>query len=153
MTTDHATETTRFDQPGARRAFGTVRFFLAAYAAFSAAVLLTVLVLALAGHPVTAFVWGRSGGVLASAAVTYWLAGRAARGARWAYRRVRILTVVVPIAILAIDLIPGALPPWFIGLQAVCALAVAAAAFPANGATLRAAFGRGTYRTEAGSAR
>ncbi|WP_037344898.1 hypothetical protein [Sciscionella sediminilitoris] len=153
MTTDHATETARFDQSGARRAFRTVRFLLAAYAALSAAVLLTVVILALTGNPVTSFVWGRSGGVLASAAVTYWLAVRAARGARWAYRRVRVLTVVVPIAILAIDLIPGALPPWFIALQAVCALAVAAAAFPANGPVLRAAFGRDTHRTGAGSAR
>ncbi|CAM5654553.1 Integral membrane protein OS=Streptomyces rimosus subsp. rimosus (strain ATCC / DSM 40260 /JCM 4667 / NRRL 2234) OX=1265868 GN=SRIM_034160 PE=4 SV=1 [Streptomyces rimosus subsp. rimosus] len=35
------------------------------------AVLLTVVVLAATGHEVTSFMWGRSAGVLASAAVTY----------------------------------------------------------------------------------
>ncbi|WP_197085009.1 hypothetical protein [Saccharothrix sp. ST-888] len=46
----------------------------------------------------------------------------------------------MPIAIVAIDMIPGVLPPWFVAMQATCALAIAAAAFIINGSGLRAAF-------------
>ncbi|MEV4583160.1 hypothetical protein AB0K16_59135 [Nonomuraea jabiensis] len=79
-------------------------------------------------------------GVLASAAVTYWLTVLAARGARWAYLRVRVISIVMPVAIVAVDMIPGICPMWFAMMQAVCALAVAAAAFVVNGSGLRAAF-------------
>ncbi|MCF3177010.1 hypothetical protein IPZ61_27290, partial [Streptomyces sioyaensis] len=130
----------RLDHPHTRQAFGRVRILVAAYGALSVAVLATVAVLAMNGHAVTSFMWGRSAGVLASAAVTYWLTARAARGARWAYLRLRIISLVMPVAILAIDVLPGTLPAWFILLQAPCALAIGAAAVPLNGAGLRAAF-------------
>ncbi|MER5183963.1 hypothetical protein ABT009_37450 [Streptomyces sp. NPDC002896] len=128
------------DHPHTRQAFGRARTLVAAYGALSVAVLAAVAVLAMTEHAVTSFMWGRSVGVLASAAVTYWLTALASRGARWAYLRVRIISIVMPLAIIAIDVIPGTLPAWFIMLQATCALAIAAAAFPINGSTLRAAF-------------
>ncbi|MFJ6217260.1 hypothetical protein ACIQGZ_28595 [Streptomyces sp. NPDC092296] len=149
-TADHtAAETAQFDHPHTHRihrihrthrAFGRTKTLVAAYGALSAAVLVTVVVLAVTGHTVTSFMWGRSAGVLASAAVTYWLTARAARGARWAYLRVRVISVAVPIAIIAIDTTLGALPPWFVATQAACALPMAAAAFIVNGPTLRTAF-------------
>lgn len=52
----------------------------------------------------------------------------------------RIISIIMPIAIVAIDMIPGVLPPWFVAMQATCALAIAAAAFIINGSGLRAAF-------------
>ncbi|GAA3306128.1 hypothetical protein GCM10020219_002100 [Nonomuraea dietziae] len=58
--------------------------------------------------------------MLASAAVTYWLTVVTARGARWAYVRVRIISIVIPFAIIAI----------------------AAVAFIVNGSSLRAAFSK-----------
>ncbi|GAA2321205.1 hypothetical protein OHT20_09205 [Streptomyces caniferus] len=128
------------DRPHIRRAFGTVKILVAAYGVLSAAVLLTVALLALSGHPVTSFLWGRSAGVLASAAVTYWLTVLAARGARWAFLRLRIISVVMPVAIVGVDMIPGVCPAWFALVQALCAVAVAAAAFVVNGAGLRGAF-------------
>ncbi|KWT62260.1 hypothetical protein ADL21_09055 [Streptomyces albus subsp. albus] len=143
VTTVPATAEAAASQAPARRALRTAKIFIGVYGALSTAVLLTVVVLAATGHEVTSFMWGRSAGVLASAAVTYWLTVLAARGARWAYLRVRILSVVMPVAIVAIDLIPGALPVWFIAMQAVCALAIGATAFTANGSVLRAAFPKG----------
>ncbi|MFI6597285.1 hypothetical protein ACIBHX_13600 [Nonomuraea sp. NPDC050536] len=128
------------DHPGTQRAFARAKTLVAAYGALSAGVLITVVILAVTDHTVTPFMWGRSGGVLASAAVTYWLTVLASRGARWAYLRVRIISIIMPFAIIAIDVIPGTLPVWFIMLQAACALAIAAAAFVANGSQLRAAF-------------
>ncbi|MEW2434888.1 hypothetical protein AB0952_12005 [Streptomyces caniferus] len=130
----------QLDRPHIRRAFGTVKILVAAYGAGSAAVLLTVALRALSGHPVTSFLWGRSAGVLASAAVTYWLTVLAARGVRWAFLRVRIISVVMPVAIVGVDMIPGVCPAWFALEQALCAVAVAAAAFVVNGAGLRGAF-------------
>ncbi|WP_310725263.1 hypothetical protein [Streptomyces sp. N2A] len=126
--------------PRIRRDFDTVKRLVAAYGALSAAVLITVAVLATTGHPVTSFMWGRSGGVLASAAVIYWMTVLAARGTRWAYVRVRILSVLMPIVIVGVDLIPGICPPWFALIQAASALPLAAAAFVSNGSRLRAAF-------------
>ncbi|MFB6438171.1 hypothetical protein ACFCVY_15550 [Streptomyces sp. NPDC056411] len=130
--------------PGAQRAFGTAKILVAAYGVLSAAVLLTVAVLAITDHPVTSFMWGRSAGLLASAAVVHWLTVLAARGRRWAYRRVRILSVVMPVAIIAVDLIPGICPGWFALAQAVSALPLAATAFLSNGPGLRAAFAEGS---------
>ncbi|MGW2858762.1 hypothetical protein [Streptomyces sp. NPDC001205] len=123
-----------------QRAFRRARFIVTAYGVLSAAVLLTVVIRALTGHTVTSFMWGRSGGVLASAVVTHWLTTLAARGKRWAYVRVRVISLAVPITIVALDMIPGALPAWFVALQVACALTIAATAFVVNGAGVRAAF-------------
>ncbi|MFF1695620.1 hypothetical protein ACFVXC_18635 [Streptomyces sp. NPDC058257] len=133
---------TRLDNPHRARDFGRVKVLVAAYGALGAAVLITVAALALTGQTVTSFMWGRSAGVVASAAVTYWLTVLAARGARWAYLRVRVISIVMPIAIIAIDMIPGALPPWFVALQIACALTIGATAFIVNGRGLRAAADR-----------
>ncbi|MFC9238821.1 hypothetical protein ACFTZK_20605 [Streptomyces decoyicus] len=134
----------RLNHPDTQRAFDKAKFLVAAYGALSAAALVTVAVLALTGHTVTPFMWGRSAGVLASAAVFYWLTVLAARGARWAYLRVRILSVIMPLAIIAVDMIPGICPTWFAMVQATCALPLVVAAFISNGSGLRAAFPRGS---------
>ncbi|OMI33321.1 hypothetical protein [Streptomyces sparsogenes] len=111
-----------------------------AYGSFSVAVLAVVVVRSVMGREVTSFMWGRAGGMFASAVVAYWLTVVASRGARWAYIRVRVIAVVVPIAIVAIDSIPGALPLWFVVPQIAGALALAPAAFIVNRPELRAAF-------------
>ncbi|MER6951587.1 hypothetical protein ABT294_46985 [Nonomuraea sp. NPDC000554] len=139
--TNHTTaEAAHLNHPDTRRAFGKVKILVAVYGALSAAVLITVAILAINEQTVTSFMWGRSAGVFASAAVTYWLTVLASRGKRWAYVRVRIISIVMPPAIIAIDVIPGVLPAWFVMMQATCALAIAAAAFIINGSRLRAAF-------------
>ncbi|WP_158883362.1 hypothetical protein [Amycolatopsis anabasis] len=138
MATTNHTTATRHDHPRTR--LGKVQKFVLAYGALAVVVLIAVVLLSIAGKEVTSFMWGRTGGVLASAVATYWLTVLAARGSRSAFLRVRVISVVVPIAIIAIDLIPGALPPWFIALQIAGALTLAPAAFIVNGSGLRAAF-------------
>ncbi|MFK4268019.1 hypothetical protein [Streptomyces milbemycinicus] len=140
-TTDRTTATTdHVTRPDVRRAFDTVKKLVMVYGAFSVAVLVVVVVLSVMGREVTSFMWGRTGGMFASAVVTYWLTVVASRGARWAYIRVRIIAVVVPIAVIAIDSVPGALPLWFVVLQIAGALALAPTAFIVNRRELRAAF-------------
>lgn len=125
-----------------QQALSKVKKFVAVYGTLSLAVLVVVVALSVEGREVTSFMWGRTGGMFASAAVTYGLTVLASRGARWAYTRVRIISVLVPIAIIAIDSIPGALPLWFAGLQIAGALALVPAAFIVNRSGLRAAFPR-----------
>ncbi|MEU4232491.1 hypothetical protein AB0F17_50035 [Nonomuraea sp. NPDC026600] len=133
-------EAGHINHPHTQRAFGKVKKFVAAYGALSVAVLIVVVILSVTGREVTSFMWGRTGGMFASAVVTYWLTVLASRGARWAYVRVRIISVIVPIAIIAIDGIPGALPPWFVAMQIAGALTLVPAAFIVNRSELRAAF-------------
>jgi hypothetical protein len=140
-TTSHTTaEAAHLNHPHTQRAFGKVKILVAAYGALSLAVLIVVVILSVKGSEVTSFMWGRTGGMFASAVVTYWLTVLASRGARWAYVRVRIISVIVPIAIIAIDSIPGALPPWFVVMQIAGALTLFPAAFIVNRSELRAAF-------------
>ncbi|MGW1864972.1 hypothetical protein ACWCPS_05375 [Streptomyces mauvecolor] len=139
-TTAHTTSAAaHIAHPRHQRTFRKAKLIVAAYGALSSVVLLTVVIRALTGHTVSSFMWGRSGGVLASAAVTYWLTVIAAQGKRWAYVRVRVVSVVVPIAIVAVDII-GGLPGWFVAMQVVCALTIGATAFVVNGSDVRAAF-------------
>ncbi|MFI6048551.1 hypothetical protein ACIBCO_00510 [Streptomyces violascens] len=126
-------------RPHIQLSFHKAKLIVAAYGALSAVVLLAVVIRALTGHTVSSFMWGRAGGVPASAAVTYWLTAVAAQGKRWAYVRVRVISVVVPIAIVAVDVI-GGLPGWFVAMQVVCALTIGATAFVVNGPDVRAAF-------------
>lgn len=123
-----------------RQAFSKVKKFVAAYGALSVVGLVVVVVLSVEGGEVTSFMWGRTGGMFASAVVAYWLTVVAAKGTRWAYVRVRIICVVVPIAIVAIDSIPGALPPWMIVIQIAGALALVPAAIMVNRSDLRVSF-------------
>ncbi|WP_052488934.1 hypothetical protein [Streptomyces sp. 150FB] len=130
----------RLNHPDFQRAFGKMRRSVAVYGAFSVAVLLVVVILSINGEQVSSFMWGRTGGMFASAAVTYWLLGLAARGSRSAYVRVCVIAVVVPIAVIAIDSIPGALPLWFVVLQVAGAVALIPTAFLVNRSELRAAY-------------
>jgi hypothetical protein len=121
-------------------AFNRAKRYVLLYGVFGAAVLATVIVRASAGHVVPGFLWGRSCVVLVTSVVAYWLLTAAGRGARWAYLRIRIISVVMPIAIVGVDLIPGLCPWWFAAMQAVCAVAIVPVAFIVNSARVGAAF-------------
>jgi len=133
----------RLSHPDTRQAFSKMKKFVIVYGALGLAVFTVVVLLSINGDKVSSFMWGRASGVFASAVVTYWLIGLAARGSRAAYIRVRIISVVVPIAIVVIDsIILGALPAWFIAMQVVGALVLLPTAFIINRSELRAAFAK-----------
>ncbi|WP_020657512.1 hypothetical protein [Amycolatopsis benzoatilytica] len=112
------------------RPFSLAKGFIAGYGVAGAAVFGAVVVLALAGGEATSFMWTRSAVVLASAAIAYWLVLLAQRGRRAAYQRARLISIVAPVAIIGVDLIPGACPLWFLLVQAGCAVLLAGAAAP-----------------------
>ncbi|MEU8606392.1 hypothetical protein AB0C29_00055 [Actinoplanes sp. NPDC048791] len=83
-----------------------------------------VAVVLLRHHPtlVTSAVWVRTPLVAASAAVLLLFARRAAAGHSGSFRRLRIISVVVLAAIIAVVAWPGAFPVWLRVEQAVCGL-------------------------------
>ncbi|MBO1417783.1 hypothetical protein [Streptomyces sp. FH025] len=134
--------TTDLHHPDTRRAFGTVRRLVLAYLGLS--VLTLVAAFALRDHTavVTPAVWIRGTIVVASAAVTLLLTVRAARGSRGAFRRLRILSGVMIVAIAAIIVLPGVFPFWMKIEQGLCGLALLGVAALVNGRQLRTLFAK-----------
>ncbi|MGC4748145.1 hypothetical protein ACLQ28_21175 [Micromonospora sp. DT201] len=110
------------------------------YAALSAVALVTVIVVSSSGHLVNTFMWVRAVLLPAAALLIYKLAVSASRGSRRAFERVAAVTVIMPIAIIGVDVIPGVCPPWYAVLQVVCMLPIVRIAFITRGPALRAAF-------------
>lgn len=121
-------------------AYTTVNKCIALFGAGGAVVLGTVAVMASTGHTTTPFMWVRGVIFLAIAAFLHRLATRAAAGSAKAFDRVRTLTTVMPVAIIAVDLIPGLCPPWYAVLQGLSALPLIAVAILTRTPTLRATF-------------
>lgn len=133
------TSTQTTEQQDVQQTLGMVQKLVVSYGVVGTLVLSTDIVVALTGKQPTSFMWGRTGGVLASAVVIYWLTGRAAQGSRPAFLRLRTLAMVLPVVTIALDLVPS-LPAWFVTMQIAGALVLALAALVINRTHLRAAF-------------
>ncbi|MCX4852231.1 hypothetical protein [Streptomyces canus] len=129
-----------FDGSRTQEAFTLLKKYVGLFGMVSAIVLATVAVVALSGHSTTSFMWIRGAILLALAPVLYRSAVRASKGARRDYERLSTLSVILPIAVLGIDLIPGLCPTWYAAMQGVSALALIGAAVITRGSVLRAAF-------------
>ncbi|OKI01333.1 hypothetical protein A6A06_17240 [Streptomyces sp. CB02923] len=124
----------------AQEAFGAAKTSIKVYGALSAVALLAVVAVASGGHMVNTFMWVRAVLLPVAAVLIHRLAVSASRGSRRAFERVSALAVIMPIAIIGVDLIPGVCPPWYAATQTVCMLPVIRVAFLTRGSTLRAAF-------------
>jgi hypothetical protein len=112
-------------------AFDTMMKCVKLYGAVCAITLGTVAVVAAAGPSVTTFMWVRAVLLLAITPVLYRMA------ARRRFERLRTVAVVLPVAIVGVDLIPGVCPVWYAGMQAIAALALVGVAFLTRGSALR----------------
>ncbi|WP_328374699.1 hypothetical protein OHQ88_09860 [Micromonospora zamorensis] len=128
------------DRPHTRRAFAALTRSIRVYAALSAVALLAVIVVSSSGHMVNTFMWVRAVLLPVAALLIYRMAVSASRGSRRAFERLAALTVIMPIAIIGVDVIPGVCPPWYAVLQVVCMLPIIRVAFVTRGSALRAAF-------------
>ncbi|MEU7799676.1 hypothetical protein AB0J14_27210 [Micromonospora arborensis] len=138
MKTDR--HTPYLERPDTRRAFRTVTNSIKVYAVLSAVALVAVIVVSSSGHLVNTFMWIRAVLLPVAAPLIYQIAVSASRGSRRAFERVAALTVIMPIAIIGVDVIPGVCPPWYAVLQVVCMLPIIRIAFVTRGSALRAAF-------------
>ncbi|MFJ7630500.1 hypothetical protein ACIQZN_28845 [Streptomyces sp. NPDC097595] len=127
-------------QPEALRALASARRSITLYGALTATALGAVAVVAATGHTVNTFMWVRAVLLPVIAYVLLRITASAAGGSRRAFDRVSTLAVIMPIAIIGVDLIPGVCPPWYAVTQTLCMLPVIRVAFLTRGTALKTAF-------------
>lgn len=138
MTTPATAELTH---PQTRTAFRNLKLLVGAYVAIS--VLTLAAIILLRDHPdmVTSAVWVRGTIVVASSLITYLLTVRAGQGNRGAYRRLRIISAALVVAIAVIIALPGTFPLWLKIEQGACGLILLGIVVIINGARLRSLLG------------
>lgn len=140
-TNPHATtEAARLNNPRVQGAFAAAKNSVKVCGALSAVALLVVIVAWSSGHVVNTFMWVRAVLLPVVAVLIYWMTVSGVRGSRRAFERVRALALIVPIAIIGVDLIPGVCPPWYAVMQVVCMLPIIRVAFITRSSALRSAF-------------
>jgi hypothetical protein len=134
------TEAAMLNNPRIQGAFDTAKNSIKVYGALSAIALLAVIVVWASGHTVNTFMWVRAVLLPVVALLIYRMTVAGSRGSRRAFERVSALAVIMPIAIIGVDLIPGVCPPWYAAMQVVCMLPIIRVAFLTRGFALRSAF-------------
>lgn len=128
------------NHPRTTAAFRKVKLLAGGYLGISA--LAVVAIVLLRHHPaeVNSAVWAHGIVVAASALVAFGLAVRAARGSRRAFRRLRIGSAVIVVAIAVTIALPGSFPLWMKAEQGVAGLLMIAIAVLVNRSHLRSLF-------------
>ena len=128
------------NHPSSQAAFRNAKRLVGAYLGISVLTLAVIAVLRDHTAVVNQAVWVRGSVVVASAVLTYLFATRMSRGSRGAYRRLRIISAVMTVAIAAIVTLPGTYPLWMKIEQAMCGLCLLGVAVIVNGRHLRSLF-------------
>lgn len=123
-----------------RAAFRPVLLLVSAFLAVSTGMLVFLAGASVVGTRIDGAVWSRCSLVVGSAIIILLLAVYAARGARRAWVRLRIVSPAVVAAIVVIVSIPGFLPDWVRLEQAVCGILILPAAILVNLPRTRALF-------------
>jgi len=103
-----------------RTAFACIWMFLVC----NAIVLGTLVAITVLGGAPSVFMWVRAVILLAVSPVLMRTARRAGAGAETMARRLRVVSTVLPVAVVAVDLVPGVAPIWYAAMQGVAALAL-----------------------------
>jgi uncharacterized membrane protein len=126
-----------------RGALRSVRFLSAGYLGVSVLTLGAIVLLRNHSAIVNSAVWIRGTIVVLSALLTTLFAAKAAAGSRGAYRRLRIISVAMIVAIAVIISLPGTFPVWLKLEQAVCAALLVGMAVVLNSRHVRSLFATG----------
>ncbi len=116
------------DDNATANAIATVKKLVIIYGIVGAIVLATVAGTAIAHGSVSPFMWIRAGILLLATPLIHGWAKRAAAGQPKGLDRLRTVSIILPIAIVVVDLVPGMCPMWYTVLQGVSALALIAVA-------------------------
>ena len=138
--TNHSAAISESADPRVARNFDLTKKLIVIYGVAGAFLLGTLVVIAVAGGEPTSFMWVRASILLALAPVLSRFAVRAEQGRAPSLERLKVVTTVVPVAIIAVDLIPGVCPTWYAAMQAVSALALVPIAFLMRRPEIRDAF-------------
>ncbi|MCQ4041026.1 hypothetical protein ACFOSC_09945 [Streptantibioticus rubrisoli] len=128
------------NHPRSQAAFRSAKRLVGAYLGISVLTLVAIVLLRGDTSVVNQAVWVRGSVVVASALLTYILATRMTRGSHGAYRRLRIISAVMTVAIAAIVTLPGAFPLWMKIEQGLCGLCLLGVVLIVNGSHLRSLF-------------
>jgi hypothetical protein len=128
------------NDPRSLAAFRSTKLLAGGYLGISVLTLVAIVLLRGDATVVNDAVRIRGTIVVASALVTFLCALSAARGSRRAYRRLRIISAVMVVAIAVIVALPGVFPEWMRIEQGVCGLALLGIVAVVNGKHLRALF-------------
>jgi hypothetical protein len=128
------------NHPRSLSAFRSVRLLVSGYLGLSVLTLVAIFLLRDDATIVNDAVWVRATIVVASALLTFAFAARAARGSHNAYRRLRIVSGIMLVAIVVIIALPGSFPVWLKIEQGVCGLMLLGVAVIVNGKHLRSLF-------------
>jgi len=133
--------TSHHDQhPRNLTAFRSMRLLVGGYLSLSALTLVAIVLLRNDASMVNAAVWIRGTVVVVSAAAMFAFTVRAVGGSRAAYRRVRIISAVMVVAIAVIIALPGTFPLWMKIEQGACGLILVGVIVVVNGKPLRSLF-------------
>jgi hypothetical protein len=122
MSTATAAPTTHFGDHDDAGMLPAIKRAAGLYLALSLATVVAIVALRDNSDAVTAAVWTRGIIVAASSLVTFLLTLRAERGSRGAYRRLRIISAAMIVAIVVIIALPGDFPLWVKIEQGACAI-------------------------------
>jgi hypothetical protein len=126
--------------PRTASAFHSMKLLVGAYLSVSALTLVAIVLLRNDASAVNAAVWIRGSIVVISAALMFAFTVRAVGGSRAAFRRVRIISAVMVVAIAVIIALPGTFPTWMKIEQGVCGLILLGVIVVVNGRPLRSSF-------------
>jgi hypothetical protein len=126
----------------AAQAFARIKVLTGCYLAISALAVAATAAMQHHHAEVNSAVWSHGIGVAVSSLVMFTCAILSARGVRGAYRRLRIASVVIVVAIAVIIALPGSFPLWMKAEQGLAGLCMIGVAVLANSRPVRAAFAR-----------
>jgi|GEM_PF-4296818 len=116
------------DEVARREAFGLAGKCVWIFLVCNVTVLVSVVVLTFLGQGASTFMWARSAILAVASPFLLWLARRAAAGSRAAVGRLRVVSTVLPVAVVVVDFLPGVAPAWYGVIQGIGALALIPAA-------------------------
>ena len=128
------------NQPRTQQTFRKIKLLVSWYLGITALTVVAIVLLRNHTAEVNSAVWTHGIIVVASALLTFSFSVRAARGARRAYLRLRIISIVMPVAIVAIIALPGTFPLWMKIEQGVCGVLLIGVAILVNAEHLRSLF-------------
>jgi hypothetical protein len=138
MTTSLAS--TKSDHVRNRGTLRAVTTLVGTYLGISVLTLIAIILLRANPAIVNTAVWIRGSLVVASAALMFVFAVRAASGAPRAFLRVRLISAIMLVAIVVIIALPGTFPLWLKLEQAVCGALLLVVVLLVNGRRMRAHF-------------
>lgn len=112
------------DRVALREAFELARKCIWIFLVCNAIALASVVIVTFLGEGTSMFMWVRALILVAVSPFLLWVARRAGAGSVGMVGRLRVVSTVLPVAVIVIDFLPGIAPVWYGVIQGLGALAL-----------------------------